>query len=67
MKKISLLAALGYFAGVGAYYLQEQIFPEHAEHATEIKAEGETSYNLIMQKNENSNAKTISFFDAKKI
>ncbi len=34
MKKISLLALIGYFAGVGAYYLQEQFF--------EVKLETET-------------------------
>jgi Na+/H+ antiporter NhaD/arsenite permease-like protein len=28
MKKISLLALIGYFAGVGAYYVQEQFFEE---------------------------------------
>ncbi|GAB4283773.1 MAG: sodium:proton antiporter NhaD [Marinilabiliales bacterium] len=31
MKRISLLAALGFFAGAGTYYLQEQLFPENLE------------------------------------
>jgi len=67
MKKISLLAALGYFAGAGIYYLQEQIFPDEEHEGTETTVEEntETSYN-ILQQNINSNDNTIYFFDAKK-
>jgi len=34
MKRISLLAALGFFAGVGAYYLQEKMFEAKLEAKT---------------------------------
>ncbi len=68
MKKISILAALGYFAGAGAYYLQEQIFPDEDNEATEVKTEEvttETSYNIIMQNTNDLNSiKAIKFEDA---
>ena len=66
MKKISLLAALGYFAGAGAYYLQEQLFPEEDE-GTEVKTEEtteETSYNIILQDQNINDIKAIKFEDA---
>jgi len=69
MKKISLLAMLGYFAGAGAYYLQEKIFPEelHETEGTEIKTENtgeETSYNIILQNQNINDIKAIKFEDA---
>ena len=67
MKKISLLAALGYFAGAGAYYLQEQIFPDEDNEGTEVKTEettDETSYNIILQDQNLNEIKAISFEDA---
>ena len=39
MKKISILALIGYFAGVGAYYLQEQFF--EAKLTTEVVSQQE--------------------------
>lgn len=67
MKKISLLALLGYFAGAGVYYLQEQIFPDEEHEGTEINTEettSETSYNLILNNQNLKDIKAISFEEA---
>jgi len=70
MKKISLLAALGYFAGAGVYYLQEQIFPEKEIEGGDAKTEvisEETSMNIIMQNNiKTSQENTITWYEATK-
>lgn len=66
MKKISLLAALGYFAGAGVYYIQEHLFPEEVHEGTHEAAEGnsETSYNKIYQQKDLNAIKAIHFYEA---
>ena len=67
MKKISLLALLGYFAGAGVYYLQEQILPDEEHEGTEINTEettSETSYNIILNNQNLKDIKAISFEEA---
>ena len=68
MKKISLLAAIGYFAGAGIYYLQEQLFPDELHEGIENnEASHETSYNLLYEHAAKQNSKTIHFQEAIKL
>ncbi len=65
MKKISLLAAIGYFAGAGVYYIQEQLFPDELNEGKENIEEHTETSNIINYQKDNLNAsKTISFNEA---
>ncbi len=64
MKKISLLAAIGYFAGAGVYYLQEQIFPDELHEGTEKVEEHTETSNVIYQQENIQSTKIIHFQDA---
>ena len=67
MKKISLLAAIGYFAGAGIYYLQEQIFPDEVHETENMEKHEETSGNILYQQDYSLQSKTIHFHDAIKL
>jgi Na+/H+ antiporter NhaD/arsenite permease-like protein len=67
LKKISLLALIGYFAGAGAYWVQEQILPESIQEVTISKDKlPEKSIEYIQKKYQGAEIEEVALFIHKK-